>query len=259
MACSTATLNNLIVMPKCGEPTTTTWERPINIGFAMNLEKKPNDYLAVVVTQCSTDWCAKDREMHPVDLLARVVEGEGIKQLLMVTRKKELQKMCEYAGLDFDADDKQPNVVTLLQAWMDIGTKKFLKKNVSCASLAIICKNLGILQNESSDRSYCVEQIIKQLNIIGLENFSKKVADENVKYILEQTSKVNQPTEQQVAKLSNSRRNLEPRRSPQDKSGGSSSSISSSKSQEIPRQKPSKTKGKSPRKDKEKDKAKRKS
>jgi len=166
--------------------------------------------------------------------------------------------MCEYAGLDFIVDDKQSNVATLLQVWMDIGTKKFLKKNVSDANLTIICKNLGILQNESFDRSCCVEQIIRQLNIIGLENFSKEVAVENVKNILEQTSKVNQQTEQLAGKLANSRRYLEPRR-PHDKSGGSSSSLSSSKSQEIPRQKPSKTRGKSPRKDREKDKAKRKS
>jgi len=220
MACSTATLNHHItfVMPKFGGPTAPT-------------------------------WCRKEREMHPVDLLARVVEGEGIKQLLMVTRNKELQNMCEYAGLDFVVDDKQSNVATLLQAWMDIGTKKFLKKNVSDANLTVICKNLGILQNESFDRSCCVEQIIRQLNIIGLENFSKEVADENVKNILEQTSKVNQQTELQAVKLVNSRRYLEPRRSPHDKSGGSSSSLSSSKSQEIPRQKPSKTRGKSPRKD----------
>jgi len=111
------------------------------------------------------------KELHPVDLLARVVETEGMRQLLTMTKKKDLQKMCEFAGLNVDINDKRQVIKIILQTWTDVGTKKFLKKNVSDAHLATICKNLGI---PTSSRPECVEQIIRKLNIIGLENFSKK-------------------------------------------------------------------------------------
>jgi len=143
------------------------------------------------------------KELHPVDLLARVVETEGMRQLLTMTKKKDLQKMCEFAGLNVDMNDKRQVIKIILQTWTDVGTKKFLKKNVSDAHLATICKNLGI---PTSSRPECVEQIIRKLNIIGLENFSKKVTDENVKNILEQTSKGQQSEKLLRPTLKNERR-----------------------------------------------------
>jgi len=234
------------------------------------------------------DLQTNPKEMHPVDLLARVVEAEGMRQLLTMTKKKELQKMCEYAGLDADMNDKRQVIKIILQTWTGVGTKKFLKKHVSDAHLAMICKNLGM--SAPTSRPLCVEQIIRQLNIIGLENFSKKVTDENVKNILEQTSKG-----QQSEKLRTSQRESRPvahtngetrhangetrhangesrLQLPLEKSVANTSSRSPSrehgmaKSQEM-KQKTPRSKGKdkdgkdskSPRKEKEKDKVKKKS
>jgi len=237
------------------------------------------------------------KEMHPVDLLARVVETEGMRQLLTMTKKKDLQKMCEFAGLVVDMNDKRQVIKIILQTWTKVGTKKFLKKNVSDTHLATICKNLGI--PASASRPECVERIIRQLNIIGLENLSKKVTDENVKNILEQTSKGQQSEKNLLEQTSKSEKHLRTSQKtngtgesrhqngerhsgenrhangesrlqlPLEKSGMSSSSRSSSrehgmaKSQEM-KQKTPRSKGKdkdskSPRKEKEKDKGKKKS
>jgi len=131
---------------------------------------------------------------------------------------------------------------------------------VSDAQIVTICKNLGIIPpipafSISSDRNVCVEQIIRQLHIIGLENFSKKVADENVKNILEHTSKSQQPDRLQIPGKKNGDSRGE-RAHSGEKSGTSSTSRSSSrehgmaKSQEILKKSPKSKKEKEKEKDK---------
>jgi len=195
MASGTATLKMSTY-----DDASTSWERRVQISSAIEKTNAPNNN----GLSHSLDIHTNSKDMHPVDMLTRVVEAEGIRQLLMMTKKKELQKMCEHGALvDADPNDKRQMIKLILQTWTDIGTKKFLKHKVSDAQIVTICKNLGIIPpipafSISSDRNVCVEQIIRQLHIIGLENFSKKVADENVKNILEHTSKSQQPDRLQI-------------------------------------------------------------
>jgi len=235
----------------------TSWERRVQICSAIEKTYVPNNN----GLSSSLDIHTNSKDMHPVDMLTRVVEAEGIRQLLMMTKKKELQKMCEHGALvDADPNDKRQMIKLILQTWTDIGTKKFLKQKVSDAQIVTICKNLGISPpvpafSISSDRNVCVEQIIRQLHIIGLENFSKKVADENVKNILEHTSKSQQPDRLQIPGKKNGDSRGE-RAHSGEKSGTSSTSRSSSrehgmaKSQEILKKSPKSKKEKEKEKDK---------
>jgi len=144
------------------------WGRREHIGLAIERTYVPGSPPRVL------DIHSNAKEMHPVDILARTVEAEGMKHLLGMIKKKELQKMCEFAKIHVDTDDKRQFVKTLQQAWTDTGTKKFLKKSVCDGHIAMMCKTLGIYCAGVSDRNYSVEQIIRQLNIVGLEHFSKK-------------------------------------------------------------------------------------
>jgi len=271
MACGTATLKMSTF-----DDAATAWERREQISSAIEKTYVPNNGLSQ-----SLDIHTNSKEMHPVDLLTRVVESEGIRQLLMMTKKKELQKMCEHAALDADPNDKRQMIKLILQTWTDIGTKKIFKKKVNDAQISTICKNLGVPAISptngsgfsSSDRNVYVEQIIRQIHIIGLENFSKKVADEGVKNILENTSKSQQSDKLQIPVRKNGDSRGESRHSGE-KSGTSSTSRSSSrehgmaKSQEILKKTPKSKKekdrsdtqkeAKSPRKS-EKEKGKKKS
>jgi len=250
MASGTATLKMSTF-----DDAATSWERRVQICSAIEKTYVPNNNNG---SPHSLDIHTNSKDMHPVDMLTRVVEAEGIKQLLMMTKKKELQKMCEHAALvDADPNDKRQMIKHILQTWTDIGTKKFLKQKVSDAQIVTICKNLGISPipafSISSDRNVCVEQIIRQLHIIGLENFSKKVADENVKNILEHTSKSQQPDRLQIPGKKNGDSRGE-RAHSGEKSGTSSTSRSSSrehgmaKSQEILKKSPKSKKKKRKRK-----------
>jgi len=119
MACGTATLKMSTF-----DDAATAWERREQISSAIEKTYVPKYGLSQ-----SLDIHTNSKEMHPVDLLTRVVESEGIRQLLMMTKKKELQKMCEHAALDADPNDKRQMIKLILQTWTDIGTKKFLKKS----------------------------------------------------------------------------------------------------------------------------------
>jgi len=251
MASGTATLKMSTF-----DDTTTSWERRVQICSAIEKTYVPNNN----GLSHSLDIHTNSKDMHPVDMLTRVVEAEGIRQLLMMTKKEELQKMCEHGALvDADPNDKRQMIKLILQTWTDIGTKKFLKK-VSDAQIVTICKNLGISPipafSISSDRNVCVEQIIRQLHIIGLENFSKKVADENVKNILEHTSKSQQPDRLQIPTGKKNGDSRGERAHSGEKSGASSTSRSSSrehgmaKSQEILKKTPKSKKEKEKDKDK---------
>jgi len=84
-------------------------------------------------------------------------------------------------------NSKRDMVKALTTAWTELGTKKFLKKKVNDTTLSLFCKNLNLPSPTSRPAS--IEQIIRQINIIGLENFSKRIQDDSIKTVLEQTSK----------------------------------------------------------------------
>eukprot|EP01123_Difflugia_compressa_P003702 TRINITY_DN1499_c0_g1_i5.p2 TRINITY_DN1499_c0_g1~~TRINITY_DN1499_c0_g1_i5.p2 ORF type:complete len:300 (-),score=41.79 TRINITY_DN1499_c0_g1_i5:228-1127(-) len=207
-----------------------------------------------VTTESMNGLClnleAISKEMHPVDQIAREVEAEGIKQLLIMTKKKVLLKMCEQAQLDSTdiANDKRQLIVLLFHRWTTIGTKKFLKKHISDHHLSIIAKNLGLSDlhespitsdsgalptvtlttaslgsnnlvgggvslggigkslyfYDSASRRYCEEQIVRQLNMIGLEIFSRKITDENLRQtFLNQASKTKPPPRNNIVSSNN--------------------------------------------------------
>jgi hypothetical protein len=78
-------------------------------------------------------------------------------------------------------------VKSLTTVWIEMGTKNFLKKKANDTTLSLFCKNLNLPSPTS--RSASIEQIIRQINIIGLETFSKRIQDDSIKTVLEQTSK----------------------------------------------------------------------
>jgi len=127
------------------------------------------------------------KDVHPVDVITKVMEGEGMKILLGSLKKAELKVLCEHSGVTADVNSKRDMVKAITTAWIDVGTKKFLKKKVNDTTLSLFCKSLNLPSPTS--RSSSIEHIIRQINIIGLETFSKRIQDDSIKLVLEQTSK----------------------------------------------------------------------
>eukprot|EP01124_Arcella_intermedia_P028710 TRINITY_DN58_c0_g1_i1.p1 TRINITY_DN58_c0_g1~~TRINITY_DN58_c0_g1_i1.p1 ORF type:complete len:310 (+),score=14.03 TRINITY_DN58_c0_g1_i1:129-1058(+) len=119
-------------------------------------------------------------QTHPVDVLAKAVEAEGIRQLLVMMKKKELLFLCEQSTTEvIDKDDKRQIILLLSEAWLLRGSKKFLKQIKGETPLLLICKHLGLPY--SPTRKATVELVLRQINVIGLEAFSKRLRDEQVK------------------------------------------------------------------------------
>lgn len=166
------------------------------------------------------------KDIHPVDIITKAMEGEGIKLLLSMLPKTELEAMCNYGGIiipvvSSDEARKSDIIKVISLAWLEYGTKKFLKKKVSDPTLALFCKNLNI-----SGSGQHHEQIIRYINVLGLEQFSKRLEDENIKAIAEQT--------RDGYSLHNNSYQLEPLKKKKD-SSGSSTSPSLSSPRDYPR------------------------
>jgi len=147
------------------------------------------------------------KDVHPVDVIAKVMEGEGMKILLATLKKAELKVLCENSGVTADTNSKRDMIKSLTAAWIEMGTKKFLKKKVNDTTLAIFCKNLNL--GSPTSRYSSIELIIRQINIIGLETFSKRIQDDSIKTVLEQTSKESSKSPlKKNGELKNSTRNL---------------------------------------------------
>jgi len=125
------------------------------------------------------------KDIHPVDRITKVIEGEGIKLLLSMLHKAELLALCEHCGIVVETTTHKRDIINVIGlVWLDCGTRKFLKKKVSDSTLAIFCRNLKI---SGSVNMWPIELIIKHINVLGLEHYAQRLQDENFKAIAELT------------------------------------------------------------------------
>jgi len=135
------------------------------------------------------------KDLHPVDVIAKAMEGEGIKLLLSMLHKADLKGICDHCGINITVEStrKSEMIKIIRSTWVEVGTKKFLKKKVSDTTLTLFCKYLNI--PGSVPKSVCIEQIIRHITILGLEQFSKEIHDDNIKAIAEHTRDIKSPSD----------------------------------------------------------------
>jgi len=146
--------------------------------------EKTNSGLNIILTEHSSIALSDRKDTHPVDIITQAMESEGIKLLLSMLHKEELETLCDFLSLKVEAESpRKKDMINLIRlTWLEYGTKKFLKKKVNDTTLALLCKHLNLSTGPIHlQKSHCIEQIVKHINILGLENFSKKVHDENIK------------------------------------------------------------------------------
>jgi len=95
----------------------------------------------------------------------------------------------------------------------EMGTMKFLKKNVPESTLLVIAQSLG-LATIPNEKKELVEVIFKQLTMHGLEKFSKKINSKEVKTALHETAENHKPKDGGKEVLTNSGKvpEMEPKR-----------------------------------------------
>jgi len=126
------------------------------------------------------------QNVHPIDALAKAIEDDGIRHLLGLLKKKELLKLVQCVDLQIDSTSKRSVKKALQLKVIALTAKKFLKHSVPDEQLAMIAERLMIAPG--LDRKELVEAILRQLTIVGMETFSKKVPDKEVKDKLRETA-----------------------------------------------------------------------
>lgn len=154
--------------------------------------------------------------LHPMDVIVKAVETEGIVELLNRLNKRDLRVfLCSTPTKAFKRllrectnseakpeGSKRSLRKDLEQRWISVGAKKFLKKHInSPQNLNTLATTLGLSQqvqpptNPSTnltDRISLIEGITREITTLGNQIFHQKVPNEDIMSFIEAKQKQQQ-------------------------------------------------------------------
>jgi hypothetical protein len=134
---------------------------------------------------------------HPIDTLAKIVENEGTKKLIKLLKKRELRQIYRSANCGPLDNDVQIHKTAMRKAiYSKIretagGCERFLKQFVDLESLELICNKLN-LPVSTHDKSKMIEEIMREINLMGMEVFYQclQEVDPEVSNLLQSTTTI---------------------------------------------------------------------